>query len=899
MPDPTPPDPTQPDWEELVRRRLPALHVRPEREQEIVAELALELEQVYRDALSGGASAAEAMRRALQHLGDWQSLGVGIDAAERGTARANWFSGTWHDVRYAGRSMRKNLSFAAIAVLTLAFGIGGNTAIFTMVDAVALRNLPYRDPDRLMAIETRKTAQPEIEPWTSLPDFLDFRSQAKSFQTVAAVSPVWNVVMTGRGAAEQWDALYCSAEFFPMLGVNAALGRTFAPEEDEIGKPVRVVVLGHSLWQRRFGGRPDAIGQQVRIDDGIYSVIGVLPADFRWAGEPVAGTAKEIQAWFPMAANQLAGAPRGVRFLKVAGRLRDGANVAAAREETRRIVSGLAGQYPDTDRGFDADIRPLRDQASGRVRASMLLLLGTVGFVLLMACANVANLLLARAAARQREIAVRIAVGASAYRLVRQLLTEGLVLAAISGAVGIPMAYALLRVLTALGPENLVRVQSIALDARALAFTCAAVLFCAVAAGLPPALRMLSRNTGTALRAAGRGMIGGHHGLRGALVVTQVALALMLLVGAGLLIRSFARLMTVDPGIDAHNLVTISTQVPVSARTPAMRLAVLQTMQERLKALPGVAGVGAVSRLPFMGKNLGSIVFVEGHSVPGEPPADVEYRVATPSYFGTMRIPLRAGRVFDDHDGASPVVVIGETMARKFWPGEDPVGRRIKLGSTPERAPWLTVIGVVGDVRHFGLDTEPRAEVYRSELAGPLGAPILVIRTRTDAASIVETLAAAIRGVDAEIPTYDQSVMETLVERSTVQRRFVMMLLVGFALAAQLLAGVGIYGTISQSVAQRTQEIGVRIALGASPVTVVRMVFGEGMRLAAAGMAAGCVAAAVLSGLMRSLLFEVAPLDPLAFGAGAVVLAGFAMLACYLPARRATRVDPMIALRQD
>jgi putative ABC transport system permease protein len=304
--------------------------------------------------------------------------------------------------------------------------------------------------------------------------------------------------------------------------------------------------------------------------------------------------------------------------------------------------------------------------------------------------------------------------------------------------------------------------------------------------------------------------------------------------------------------------------------------------------------------MPFSGKNLGTVVFVEGHSVAGQPLADVEYRVATPEYFATMRIPLRAGRVFDDHDGpAAAVVMINQTMARKFWPGEDPIGRRVKLGGTPERAPWLTVIGVVGDVRHFGLDSEPRAELYRAYAVNPLGAPILAIRTRTDAAAMVETLAATIRGVDPEIPTYNEFVMESLVERSTVERRFVMTLLTGFALGALLLAAVGIYGTISQAVAQRTQEIGVRMALGASPVSVLALVFGEGMRLAAAGLAAGWIAAAALSGLMRSLLFEVKPLDPLVFGAGAAVLAVFAMLACYVPARRATRVDPMIALRQE
>ena len=886
-----------PDWPQFVRDHLPPLDMGRERESEIVAELALQLEQAYSEALAGGATEGEARRRAEAQFRDWNRLGRDINRAVRGS----WLAGGLHDIRYALRSLHKNPGFAAISVLTLAFGIGGNTAIFTMVDALALRSLPYREPARLMAIETRKTEQPELEAWTSALDFFDAREQTRSFASMAGISPVWSVVLTGRGRAERLESLFVSAEFFPMLGVTPVAGRAFLPGEDKRAQPSRVVVISHALWQRRFGGSREAIGQSLNLDNSAYTVIGVLPADFRYLGEPVAGTASQIDAWFPLSDNPLAGSIRGLRFLKVIGRLRPGVSAAQGGEDVRRFGKAVAERFPESNRGFSWNILPLNQQVTGRIRLTMLLLLGAVGFVLLMACANVANLLLARAVARQREISVRTALGASWPRLLRQLLTEGLVLAAVGGAAGLPLAYAGLRFLIASGPESLLRNRQIQLDVRALFFTAAIVLGAAILAGLPPAWRILGAELGPTLRAAGRGVTAGHHRVRAALVAGQVALALVLLAGSGLLIRSFQRLLDVHPGFNAHNLVTISTQVPAGARTPEQRTAVYRTMRERLLAVPGVADVAAVSRLPLLGRSLGSWVFVEGKSVPGAPTADIEYRVATPSYFPAMGIPLRAGRLYDEHDDANAagVLLVNETMARKFWPGEDAVGKRVKLGANPERQPWITVIGVVGDVRHVGLDTEPRPEIYRPYAVNPLGAPALVIRTRNQAAEMVSALSAAVRSVSDEVPAYDVFLMEALVERSTRERRFVMLLLSGYALSALLLAGVGIYGTVSQSVLQRTQEIGLRMALGASPGSVLQLLFGQGLRLVVVGVGAGSLAAGGLTWVMRSLLFEVRPLDPVAFAAAATTLALFALLACYLPARRATRVDPLIALRHD
>jgi predicted permease len=888
------------DWHAYVRRHLPSIAVPPERENEIVAELALQMEQAYSEATALGATDLEAERRAQAQFGDWEALARAINRAER-PAPPRILSGALYDGRYAARYFRRNPAFAAIAALTLAFGIGGNTAVFTMADALVLRGLPYHDADRLMAIETRKTEQPDIEPWTSPPDFFDLRERTRAFAAMAAIDPVWNVVLTGRGQAEQLKCLFVSADLFPMIGVSAALGRTFLPQEDNYKAPVAVVLLSHGFWQSRFGGSSTAIGQTLALDGKVYTVVGVLPAGFRYAGDPIAGTAIEIDVYAPLAANPLTTGARTLRCLKVVGKLKAEVAAGQAREEMRRIGRALAEQFPQADRGLAYDAQPLGTQVTGRFRLSMMLLLGTVGFVLLMACANVANLLLARAATRQREISVRVALGASRWRLVRQLLTEGLMLAAVGGALGLTIAHATLRFLIAVGPESLVRTHRIALDARALAVTMAAVVLSTMLAALPPAWRMARAEVAAALRETAHGLTGGRHRLRSALVVVQVTVALVLLVGAGLLIRSFARLLDVNPGFDTRNLLSISTQVPLSARAPEQRKATYQLMRERLQSVPGVRSVAAVSRLPMGGQTITSSLFIEGKSMPGAMGPEVEYRVATPDYFATMGIPLRAGRLYDARDDvtASSLVLINETMARLYWPGESPVGKRIKLGPAPATLPWLTILGVVGDIRHFGLDADPHPEIYRPYAHNPLSAPVLLIRTDVDASALASTLAAQVRSAGPDVPAYNVFRMQELVDRSTAQRRFVMLLLSGFAAAALLLAAVGIYGTVAQTVAQRTHEIGVRMALGASPAAALALVFRQGFVLVSAGIAIGAVAAAALTQWMRRMLFGIHPLDPAAFAGAALALAAFAALACYIPARRATRVDPLAALRQN
>jgi putative ABC transport system permease protein len=911
-------------WQRCVRRHLPPLRVTAEREAEIVDELALQLEQACLDALAGGASEGEARERALAGLPPWEELAREIDEAHsrsgrsgpstrrrqgarpRPTPRGGPLSGALRDLRHALRLLRKRPAFAGVALATLAFGIGINAAVFTVIDAVELRGLPFPAAGRLMAIETHLVHQPEEEPWTSAEDFFDVRERARSFSRVAAVSPVWNVVLTGGAEAQRLECLYVSADFFPALGVRPVLGRGVLARDDERGKPSRVAVLGHGFWRRRFGASPGALGKTLELDGKAYAVVGVLPAGFRYPGEPLLGTAAEIDLWLPLADNELMAIPqRSLRFLKVLGRRRAAVTAAGAREELRRIGAQLAQEHPASNRGVALGAQPLAGQVKGRYRTSLLLLAGAVAFVLLMACANVANLVLARNVARRQEMTVRIALGAAGGRLLRQLLIEGLALASLGGALGLAVAQGCLRALAAAAPPGLLPESGIALDARSLLFTVAAVLGCAVLAGLLPGWHLLrleiSALTG-GFGAAGRILTAGSRRLRGALVTFETAVALMLLVGAGLLISSFLRLLAVDPGFAADRLVTLSTQTPPAARSPEQRAAVLRAVLDRLAAVPGVRGVGAVSRLPLMGSNISSTLWIEGSATPEADRPGVEYRVATPGYFQAMGIALRSGRRFDARDdalSAAPVALINQSLARRFWPGQDPVGRRIKLGANQDRKPWTTIVGVVGDVRHFGLDVEPRPEVYVPYAHSPLFAPILVVRTATDPAPMVRELGEAVRSAAPGLPVYNVAPMRELMERSTAQRRFLMWLLTAFAVAALLLAAVGVYGIVSQSVAQRTREIGLRMALGARPAAALRLMALDGLRSMLPGLAVGVAGAMGLSRTMRSVLFEVGPLDPVVFAAAAVTLGLCGALACYVPARRATRVDPLAALRHE
>ncbi|HLJ51477.1 MAG TPA: ABC transporter permease [Bryobacteraceae bacterium] len=887
-----------PDWKHYVTERLSRLSVRPEREHEIASELAQQLEQAYSDALAEGRSEKEALQRAEAQFPDWAVLRRDINAAELRSRP----TGFLQDFRFAARLLRTNPAFTVVAVLTLAFGIGANTAIFTVVDTLALRNLPYDSPAQLMAIESYQPRQPEIEPWAAALDFFDLRSHLESFTDIAAISPIWNVVYQHDGQAERLEPLYVSASFFPMLGVQPAVGRAFLESEDQGTKPSHVVVLSHSFWMSHFNGSPSAVGQVMSLDGTAYTVVGVLPQSFRYLGEPVAGTATNIDLWMPLSDNQIIGTPRSVRFLKMVGRRKPGVSEQQARDELRRAGAGLAAQFPASNRGVEFDAKSLTKAVQGRLRPTMLLLLGAVGFVLLMACANVAQLLLVRGAGRAREISVRIALGASGWRLIRQLVTEGIVLALVGGAAGILLAFATLRLLVATGPPAIFQTHAFTLDGQVLGFTVLIIFLSAILSGLPPAWRILAIPVADALRETGRGVTAASRRLRSTLVVTQVAIAFALLIGAGLLIHSFLMLLRVNPGFTVENAVTLTTQLPPSALPREKRIAVYKLIRERLMAMPGVQDVGTVSRLPLMGQNLGTTLWIEGRPmVRSEATPDIEYRVATPTYFTTMGIPLEKGRLFDERDDSDtfPVILINEAAARKLWPGEDPVGKRVKLGPDPSQARWITIVGVVGSVRHFGLEVDPRPEIYRPYAASPLSNPILIVRTSADPGPLISSFAAAVRSVNAAMPVYNVFRLQELVDRSTLQRRFVMIMLLAFALLSVVLACIGIYGAASQSVVQRTQEIGLRMALGASPSSALGLVLGESARLLVAGIVLGSLLALALLNFVRSLLFGIQPLDPAAFLLAALALSVITLFACYLPARRATLVDPLIALRHE
>ncbi len=884
-----------PDWKAYARTRLARLRTSPARESDIVAEISVHLEQAYSDALARGASEAEALRQADAWFANWSEVEREISTEESlaGRSAPSLIGGWSGDFRYALRLLLRNPAFAVIAVMTLAFGIGANTAIFSMAGAIALRDLPYSNPSQLMAIETKVNGQSEIEAWTSAPDFIELRKRVSSFSSIAGISPVWSDILTTPTAAEHVEDLYVSSTFFPTLGVRPALGRSFTANEDASASSAQVVMLSYPFWQSHFGGSPDALGKTLVVNGAPFTIVGALPADFVYVGEPLLNRAANIEIWLPLAANPLATQPASVRFLKLIGRRKNSISPEQASSEIASLGNAISAAHAAGQGNLTYGAAPLRDRVQGPMRGPVWLLLFTAGFVLLMACANVASLLLARAASRRSEIAVRMALGATRFRLLRQLLAEGLVLSTIGGIAGVAFAKWGVAVLARLAPAQLTHAYAFTLDWRALVFAGASVILATLGSGLPAAWNVASNAIRDGLNAGARGMTQGAHRVRSAMVAIELAAALVLLVGAGLAIRSFQRLLDVNPGFDSSGLITATTLTPPGAVTPQQRGAIYEALRQHLLATPGVSSVDAVTRLPFSGGNLGTTVNVEGVTRPGDPPIEVEYRRSTPGYFATMRIPLLRGRFLNDHDNGAAVVV-NRAFEKRFWPTGSAIGKRFK-GEAAE--PWSMIVGVVGDVHHFGLDAEVRPEVHRGYNINPFFTPILVIRTSGDAAALMSGIAAKVRAVDASMPVYNIFPMQQLVERSTAQRRFLMWLLTGFAATALLLAAVGVYGAVSQMVARRSQEIGLRMALGASPREALLLVFGDGMRLAAIGIAAGAIAAAGLTRLMQGVLFEVQALDPLAFAGAALVLAAVGALACYVPARSATRVDPVNTLR--
>ncbi|MCA1577493.1 MAG: ABC transporter permease [Acidobacteria bacterium] len=801
------------------------------------------------------------------------------------------------DIRYGLRSLIKHPTFTIVCIVTLALGIGANTAIFSVVNAVVLRPLPFAGADRLTMIWTTKDANQE-QP-LSFADYNDLKDQTKSFSAIGAASPLWNFTLTGAGEPEPVQGLYVSANLFELLRVSPARGRNFNAEEDRVGG-TPVAIISHALWERRFGGDPNIVGKPLTVSGLNATVIGVMPAGFQFLEPPA-------ELWVPLSQNQFASSARNVRLLSVVGRLNDRTQAAAASAELNTIASHWAGQYPDSNAGVGMRTVPLHQQVTGKIRPALLLLLGAVGLVLLIACANIINLMLVRSASRHKEIAVRAALGAGRRRLLRQLLTESITLSLIGGGAGIVLGAWGVQALMALNPIRLPQYNEIRVDLTVLAFTLGASVVTGIVFGLAPAWQTLKLDLNSALKEGGRTTMADsrQRRLSSMLVIAETAMAMVLLIGAGLLLKSFAHLLDVQPGFVTENVLTMQIGLPNQGyQQPQKRIAFMQQLEANLAAAPEVQSVGFVTRLPLNSamNNITSFLAIEGREVPVASRPEIDFRRASTGYFQTMGIPLLAGRLVTEQDVTNNTgsVLINEAMAKRFWPGEDPIGKRISTAtSSGQQTQWQTIVGVVGSVRHLGLDVEPRPEIYYHTNTSPPFGPVVVLRTTGDPQRLISIARAKVRELDRDVPISNVNTMEQLVAQSVAQRRFGMFLVGIFAALALVLAVIGIYGVVSYSVAQRTNEIGVRMALGASGTDVLKMVLKNGMTLALIGVGVGLAGAFAATRLMASLLYEVKPTDVATFAIVSVGLILVALLACYLPARRAMKVDPLVALRYE
>lgn len=797
------------------------------------------------------------------------------------------------DLRYAIRTWLRSPVFATIAILAMALGIGANTAIFSVVNTILLRPLPYPNAERLVRIwETEaELAKAPITP----ADFLDWRQQSQSFEQLAAFrSQSFNV--TGGQEPERIRGARVSANFFLLLGVQPALGRSFTEDEDQPGHN-QLLVLSDELWRRRFGADPHIIGTTLLVNDRSYAVIGITP---RGATFPT----KQAEMWTPNAFSEAEKKTRRTHYISAIGRLKPNVTLAQAQAEMTGIAGRLEQQYPTSNTKVGVKLVSLKEEVVGNVQPVLMILLVTVICVLLIACGNVANLLLARAVTRQKEIAVRNALGASRPRIIRQMLTESLLLSIAGGTLGLILAFAGVYLLVELKPTNIPRLTEIHLDARALAFTFFLSLLTGLLFGLFPALHASTPNLNESLKEGARYHSPGpeQHRLRNLLVVVEVALSLVLLIGAGLLIKSFLRLRNVDLGFDQHNLLTMEIALPPSKYADSQKqVAFFQQALEAVKSMPGVQQVAAISDMPLLGGN-STIFQVEGRPVvnQGEKPL-TEYRLISADYFQAMSIPLLEGRFFTERDNkaASGVVIINQTLAKRFFPGQDPVGKRLGLSDPSD---WREIVGVVRDVRDYGPDTEPNPECYMPFLQN---APDYIAGTTSSMALIVHaavpmSLTSAVRHqihtLDKDQPINNLRTMEDLLAETVAQRRFNMLLLSIFASLALLLAAVGVYGVINYSVTQRTHEFGVRMALGAEPRDVIKLVLSQGMKLAATGIVLGLVVAFAITRTLSSLLYGVTATDPAVFLLVSLLMAAIALLASYHPARKATKLDPVTAL---
>ena len=872
----------------IFRDRLKATRHHDRVAGEIAEELRHHEDLLTERLIRAGQSSTEARTEARRRVGNRARLqDAGYDV--RGGGRLEAFV---QDLRYGARRLVAAPAFALIAIVTLALGIGANTAIFSVAAGILLRPLPYPAADRLAMIWMDNSRIQVREDWHSYPNYLDYKTRNATFDNMAAFNRRF-MTLTGSGEPERLTGAHSSASLFEVLGIAPMLGRTYSREEDQAG--AMVVLLSHRVWQRRFGAQPDIVGRTIMLNGASRQVIGVMPDGF---GFP----SMDTDLWVPSPASKEMRESRTIVWVQVIGRIKPNVTVAQAQSDLERINADIVSTFPN-QKGYGVNVEDYREEIVGDIKPVLLALAGAVGFVLLIACTNVANLLLARAATREREVALRAALGAGHGRIIRQLLTESLLLGVLGGAAGLALGWIAVKALIATAPANLPRLTDIAVDGRVLAFTTAVALVTGLLFGLVPAIQLARTDAVHILKEGGRSATAIGRALRRGLVVVEVALAVVLLVGAGLMIRSLVRMQRLDLGLRTDHV--LSARVSLTSEryredAPAVEFA--RRLVEHVAALPGVQSTATIGTV-FLSATPNSTNF----SIEGRPDFKPEERVEvpvdsiTPDYFQVLEIPLREGRFFDQRDsaGAPRALIINETMARMFWPGESPIGRRMKYGPLSSRGEWMTIVGVVADTRRTGYEAAVRPETYMPQAQSPDVGLALLVRTASDPMALVPSLRAVLREIDPLIPLESVHLLDTEVAEMTAGRRLNTALFVVFAVIAAILAAVGIYGVIAASVEQRTRELGVRLALGATGGSIVRMVLVEGLWLVAVGLALGIIASLALGGAMARLLYEVRPTDAATLASIAALALVVSVAASLVPALRALRVDPMTALRAE
>jgi putative ABC transport system permease protein len=890
-------------WKAAVAARLTALRIDPADRAQMIEELAQHLDDRYRSLIACGSGADEAREAVLQELSD-RELVRDLRRVARAPqppapvpgdgARGSWLGGLWQDVRYGARTLRRTPGFTAVAVFTLALGVGATTAIFAVVNAVVLRPLPYEASERLVRIWESNPARGWPTFSASHPNFLDWRDQARSFEHLAAAANASFTAADG-GDAEILRAFAVTADFLPALGVTPVVGRNFRPDEDRPGGNTRIALLSHGFWQRRFNGDRAIVGRALTLDNQPYEIAGVLPESFG-----VAGVRPDLLV--PLAPDPARA--RGDHRLVVIGRLRAGATIDEARAEMQMIAARLAQQFPKSNGGWSILIRSFYEWLiPPETSRSLAIMMGAVALVLLIACGNAASLLLARASARQREFAIRSALGAERSRIVRQWLVESLLLGVLAAAAGIALAWLTTKVVVAGAPTVLPRLDELSIDARVVLFGIAASLAAAMLFGLAPALQA-ARRLGEGLKDGARGATGGRtrQRLRAGLVVAEVSLSVALLIGAGLLIRSFWQVQQVNPGFTIDRAATMRITLPRTTYDTAQKSRQFyENLLSAVAALPGVEAVATSSGVPLTSGNTSTELTIPGKTLPDGVQASATWRNISPGYFKALDIPLR-GRDFEPADSppdgspARRVTIVSEELARRYWPGEDAVGKTLIIHSFG--AMEYTIIGVAGNTRNFGLESDAPPAVYASALTFSQWNPMsLIVRSAGDPASHATAIRAAVRALDPRVPVYDVNLFTDLLSNSLGARRFNMYLLACFAAIALALASVGLFGVLAYLVAQQTRDIGIRMALGATRTDVFRRILGHGLGLATLGCLVGIAGGVGAGRLLSGLLFSVERTDLLTFISVPLVLLAVALLACYIPARRAARVDPLVALR--